>query len=204
LYYTNGSQSDGRCLRPYYHDNEDEYNQKLAGGDYYSNQYFTESVQRTMYKSDESSDSINLLKVKEEHQHYVEAIKWLDVDQGDITAMMFATKQMSIQEGMRKYKDEGKESAMKEILNLTGNDCFGEMDYNKLSQAGKDKVLPILMSMVGCANVSVQRLYTNKEDVSSPAPDFYAFKFFIAAVTAREGRDVATVDLPLLLTNGPR
>jgi hypothetical protein len=34
--------------------------------------------------------------------------------------MMFATKQMSIQEGMRKYKEEGKELAMKETLNLTG------------------------------------------------------------------------------------
>jgi hypothetical protein len=205
LYYTNGSQPDGRCLRPYYLDDEEEYNQKLADGDYYSNQYFTENVQSTMYKSDESQDNINLLKVKDEQQHYVEAMKWLDVDQGDIAAMMFATKQMSIQEGMRKYKDEGKESAMKEILNLTGNDCFGEIEYSKLSQDDKDKALPILMFMVlkrngllktrGCANGSVQRLYTNKEDVSSPTPDFYAFKF-IAAVIAREGRDAATVDLP--------
>jgi hypothetical protein len=200
LYYT-----DGRCLRPYYYDDESDYDQKLSNGDYYSNQYFTENVQQTVYDNDTSSDKINLVKVKEEYQHYVETIKWMDVDQGDITAMMFATKQMSIQEGMKKYKDEGKDSAMKEILNLTGNDCFGEMDYNKLSQEDKDKALPILMFMVmkrngllktrGCANGSVQRLYTNKEDVSSPTPDFYAFKF-IAAVIAREGRDVASVDLP--------
>ena len=75
-------------------------------------------------------------------------MKWLDVDQGDITAMVFATKQMSIQEGMRKYKDEGKDSAMKVLNNLTGNDCFGEVDYDKISQDDKDKALPILMFMV--------------------------------------------------------
>ena len=119
----------------------------------------------------------------------------MDVDQDDIVAMMFAMKQMSIQEGMRKYKDEGKSSGMKEILNLTQNDYFGETDYNTLNQDAKDKVLPILMFMIrkrngmlktrGCANGSVQRLYTSKEEVSSPTPDFYAFKF-ICAVIARE------------------
>jgi hypothetical protein len=75
-------------------------------------------------------------------------MKWLDVDQGDMTAIMFATKQMSIQEGMRKYKEEGKDSAMKEILNLTDNDCFGEMDYGKLSQEDKVKALPILTAFL--------------------------------------------------------
>ena len=129
----------------------------------------------------------------------------MDVETDDVTAMMFAAKQMSIQQGMKKYKEEGKASAMKEIINLTDNDCFGETEYEKLSQDAKDKALPILMFMVmkrngslktrGCANGSVQRLYTNKEDVSSPTPDFYAFKF-ICAVIAREGRDAATVDLP--------
>jgi hypothetical protein len=105
-------------------------------------------MQQTIHNSNEDSDTINLNTVKEEYQHYVETIKWMDVDQGDVTAMMFVTKQMSIQEGMKKYKEEGKESAMKEILNLTGNDCIGEIDYDKLSQEDKDKALPILMFMV--------------------------------------------------------
>jgi hypothetical protein len=64
--------------------------------------------------------------VKEEYQQFIEAVKWMDVEPDDITAMMFAAKQMSIQEGMKKYKDEGKASAMKEIINLIDNDCFGE------------------------------------------------------------------------------
>ena len=92
----------------------------------------------------------------------------MDVGQDDIVAIMFAKKQMSIQEGMRKYKDEGKSSAMKETLNLTEYDCFGETDYNKSNQEAKNKALPILMFMIlkrngmlktrGCANGSIQRL----------------------------------------------
>jgi hypothetical protein len=203
IYYTDGKIPDGRCLKPYYMD--ENYEQHLADGTYYSNQYFVKNVTETTCNTDESPNKINLIKVKDEHQHYLDAITWMDVEPHDITGMMFAAKQMSIQEGMKKYKDEGKASAMKEIVNLTDNDCFGETQYEKLTQEAKDKALPILMFMVlkrngllktrGCANGSVQRLYTNKEDVSSPTPDFYAFKF-VCAVIAREGRDVASVDLP--------
>jgi hypothetical protein len=38
LYYSDGKVPDGRCLKPYYMD--DNYEQHLADGDYYSNQYF--------------------------------------------------------------------------------------------------------------------------------------------------------------------
>ena len=48
--------------------------------------------------------------------------------QRDIIATIFAAKQMGIQEGVKWYKDEGKESSMKEICNLTENDCFGKTD----------------------------------------------------------------------------
>ena len=47
----------------------------------------------------------------------------------------------------------------------------------------------------GVARGDLQRVYTNKEDCSSPTPDFYAFKYIIALI-AKEGRDCATVDLP--------
>jgi hypothetical protein len=115
---------------------------------HYSKQYFTENVTETKCNTSESPDKINLIKVKEEQQHYLDAIKGMDVKQDHVTAMMFAAKQMGIQEGMRKYKDEGKASAIKEIINLTDNDCFGETEYEKLSQEAKDKALPILMFMV--------------------------------------------------------
>ena len=197
------TEQKGLYLRLYYTD--DNYEHHLANGDYYSDQYFMEDVNETMFMTNETSSKIKVIKKKQEYQHYLDALNWMDVGQYEIVGMMFAAKQMSIQEGMKRYKDEGKASAMKEILNLTENDCFGETEYSKLNQEAKDKALPILMFMIlkrngllktrGCANGSVQRLYTSKEEVSSPTPDFYSFKF-VCAVIAREGRDLATVDLP--------
>ena len=119
--------------------------------------------------------------------------------------MMYASKQMRVQQGVCKYGLEGKELALREIKNLTDNDCFGETKYEKLTQEQKDRALPILMFMVlkrhgeiktrGVANGSVQRVYTNKDYCSPPTPDFYAFNY-ICAVIELEGRDAATVDLP--------
>ena len=147
---------------------------------------------------------------KEEYQNCIYTVKWMDVGQDDIVAIMFVTKQMSIQEGMRKYKDEGKCSAMKEILILPKYDCFGETDYSKLIQKAKDKASPILMFMMlkrngllktqGCANDSVQRLYRSKEVLPSLTPHFYTFKY-ICTVIAREGRDVAAIDLLEIFPN---
>ena len=51
---------------------------------------------------------------------------------------------MSIQRGIQKYGDKGKNSAIKEIKNLTiKNDCFGEIYYRSITQEMKDKALCI-------------------------------------------------------------
>ena len=94
---------------------------------------------------------------------------------------------------------------MKEIDNLLGNECFGEVGCSTLAQEMKGKALPILMLMAvkrngslkarGVANGSAQRLCASKEDVPSPAPGFYAFKY-ICGVIAKEGRGAATAGLP--------
>ena len=142
---------------------------------------------------------------EEEYQLYKEALEWCDFDFDEITSMMFKAEHMSIQQGIQRYGEDGKKSAMKELRNLTGNECFGEIDYTSITQEMKDKALPILMFMImkrngdiksrGVANGSFQRVYTDKADCSSPTPDFYAFKY-IVAVIAKEGRDCGTVDLP--------
>ena len=46
-----------------------------------------------------------------------------------------------------------------------------------------------------CANGSVQRLCTSKDEVSSLTPTFYAFKFICVVIT-REGSDIITVHFP--------
>jgi hypothetical protein len=42
IYYSNGEILDGRCLKPFYLD--DDFQQRIAEGNYYSNQYFVDNV----------------------------------------------------------------------------------------------------------------------------------------------------------------
>ena len=53
---------------------------------------------------------------------------------------------MSVKQGYKKHRKKAKESGMKEIRNLVGNNCFvRETEYSKLKQDMKDKALPILI-----------------------------------------------------------
>ena len=161
----------------------------------------------TIIASEESTDYDEQIEplTTEEYQLYKEALEWFEFDFNEIQAMVFKAETMSIQQGIKKFGETGKDSARKEIHNLTGNECFGEIEYSTITQQMKDQALPMLMFMImkrngnlksrACANGSYQRVYTDKEDCSSPTPDFYAFKY-IVAVIAKEGRDCATVDLP--------
>ena len=168
-----------------------------------SQAYDFESRFPDIYKANHLIEARTMLT--EEYSMYVEALSWCDYQPNEIEALVYKTQQMSVREGIKRHGSEGKASAMKEVTNLVENDCFGETEYDKLTQQMKDKALPILMFMVmkrngllktrGVADGSVQRLYTDKDSVSSPTPDFYSFKY-ICAVIAKEGRDVATVDLP--------
>jgi len=179
---------------------------RLSTGIFYQDSYFREDIEETKLNVGNYSEFVERWDDKDQYQLYHEALDWLGFRQNEIVELSFKAQQWSVQQGIRKFGDEGKKSAMKEIKNLAvKNNCFGEVDYKPLSQEQKDKALPILMFMVkkrngdiktrGCANGSVQRIYTDKNSVSSPTPDFYAFKY-VCTVIAKEGRDVATVDLP--------
>jgi hypothetical protein len=195
------SQSDGKQLRPYYYDEDQQL--RLSEGVFVSESFYSQDInvtdRRTKYNS--KIKSLN----DTEYQLFTEALKWYEFSPREVEAMAYKVSTMSVKQGLQRHGKEAKESAMKEIKNLVGNDCFGETKYEELSQEMKDKALPILMFMVlkrngllktrGVADGSVQRLYTSKDDVSSPTPDFYAFKY-ICAVIAKEARDVASVDLP--------
>ena len=195
---------DNRCLRPYYQDIE--LNCHLSKGITYSNAFFIDGVVTTQLEMPSFGDE----KIKrEEVDHfalYTEALEWLDFNMEECAGMAFkAQHQMNVKQGIKEYGDDGKASALKEINNLTSNECFGEVAYETLTQRQKDRALPILMFMImkrngdiktrGVANGSLQRVYTNKDECSSPTPDFYAFKYIIAMI-AKENRDCATVDLP--------
>ena len=135
-----------------------------------------------------------------------EAIEWFGFRVIEIDDMCFKAEYASIQKVIKLHGDKGKSSVMNGIKNLSvKNKCFGEISYEGLVQQMKDKALPLLVFMVmkrngdlklsGCANGSYQRVYSDKHENSSPAPDFHAFKC-ICAVVGKEGKDAATVDLP--------
>ena len=83
-------------------------------------------------------------------------------------------------------------------------DVFGEVKYESLTPQQCKWVLPILLFMViqrngtlksrVFANGCGQRVWTNKEDVSSPTPSIDALKY-TSVMDAQEKRDVATMDL---------
>ena len=60
----------------------------------------------------------------------------------------FAMTQMNIQEGLKQHGADGKASLMKEINNLVTHDCFGEVEYESLTDEEKRKALPILTFMI--------------------------------------------------------
>ena len=192
---------DNRCLRPYYQDENLDYH--LSEGMTLTSNYFVEGVTRTELEIPTFEEKIT--RESEHYSLYVEALQWFGFDMVESSGMAFKTQHLNVKQGIKQFGDDGKQSAMKEIENLTSNECFGETDYDKLTQTQKDRALPILMFMImkrngkvktrGVARGDLQRVYTNKDDCSSPTPDFYAFKYIIALI-AKEGRDCATVDLP--------
>ena len=195
------SESEGKQLRPYYYD--EDHHLKLSKGTFVSESFYSQDID-IKDRSKTYNSKIKSLS-NTEYQLFTEALKWYEFNPREIEAMVYKVNTMSVKQGVKRHGKDAKDSALKEIKNLVGNDCFGETEYAQLSQEMKDKALPILMFMVlkrngslktrGVADGSVQRLYTSKDDVSSPTPDFYAFKY-ICAVIAKEARDVASVDLP--------
>lgn len=195
------SSPSGKQIRPYYFD--ERLNKYLSEGTFISDSFYSNDI-KISSKRKRYRDRIKKLS-KHEYQMFADALQFCGYQPKEIEAMMYKVHTMSVKEGIRRHGKDAKASAMKEIKNLVKNECFGVLEYEKLTQEMEDKALPILMFMIikrngllktrGVADGSVQRLYTNKDDVSSPTPDFYSFKY-ICAIIAKECRDVATVDLP--------
>ena len=195
------SSSKGRFMRPYYYDKDQIL--RLSNGIFISDAYYTTNISMEERESG-YGDSISSLD-EHKYQLYAEALDWVDYNSKEIHALVYKASTMSVKEGIRKHGKEAKALALKEARNLVGNECFGEINQSTLTQAMKDKALPILMFMImkrngllrtrGVADGSVERIFTSKEDVSLPTPDFYAFKY-ICALIAKESRDVATLNFP--------
>ena len=121
---------------------------RLSTGMFYQDSYFRQDVEETKSKSGNFSEVIECWDDKNQYQLYHEALDWLGFKQNEIVELSFKAQQWSVQQGIRKFGDEGKKLAMKEIKNLAvKNNCFGEVDYKSLSQE-KILVFEIKMSIV--------------------------------------------------------
>ena len=181
--------------------------EKLSNGNFYRDSCFEENL--AVEHCDEPQLAKNKIEKSNSHDQYqlcAESLKWLNFRSDEIDEFCFKAEQMSIQEGVTKHGQKGKESVMKEIRNLAEkNECFREVNYDGPSQEKKDKASPLLLPMAmkrngdlktrGAANGKIQKMHADKSDASSPAPDFNSLKC-LYAVFAKEGRDTATADLP--------
>ena len=164
---------DELCLRPYFQD--EELNTHLSKGITYSSGFFADGVVVTNLEKPSFDEKIERVEV-DHYALYTEALEWFEFNLEECAGMVFKAQQMNVKQGIKEYGDDGKASALKEIDNLTSNECFGEIEYDRLTQTQKDRALPILMFMImkrngdiktrGVANGSLQRVYTNKDDCS--------------------------------------
>ena len=102
--------------------------------------------------------------------------------------MYFKIEELNMQSEIKRYGEKGKSLVIKNMRNLAAkNKCFGKIEYNKLSNEDKFKVLTLLMFIVtksirtiksrSIASSNLQRYYISKEECSSPISDLYGFNY---------------------------
>jgi hypothetical protein len=128
-------------------------------------------------------------------------------DYGHLHAVLEETvmTQHGIKKGLKLFGDAGVTAVLKELQQLHDRDVIEPMLAASLSSEEKQGALPYLMFLKkkrsgiikgrGCADGRKQRVYTTKEEASSPTVSIESV-FLSCAIDAAEGRDVGTVDLP--------
>ena len=113
--------------------------------------------------------------------------------------------QLNVQEGLKAYGEKGDEAIMKEIAQLHTRKALLPCNRNDMTYDERKKALRYLMFLKekpdgsikarGCADGRPQRIYTNKEDASSPTISIEAM-VLSCAIDAKESRYVVVSDIP--------
>jgi hypothetical protein len=113
--------------------------------------------------------------------------------------------QYSMKKGIQVFGKQGTDAVLKELKLLHDKNTFEPVDPVTMAPEDRRSALPCLMYLTekrngtikvrGCADGRKQRLYTAKEDASSPTVSIEAV-MLSCTIDATEGRDVATVDIP--------
>ena len=113
--------------------------------------------------------------------------------------------QFSLKEGLRRFGEQGEMSAIKEMKQLHDLHAFYPRDPDSLTREERVTALSSLIFLKEkssgeikrrtCVNGAPQRGYIPKEDATSPTASTDSV-FIVNAINAKEGRDIATMDLP--------
>ncbi len=113
--------------------------------------------------------------------------------------------QYSVKKGLRIFGEKGAEAVVKEMKQLHERKVITPRPARMLTREEKQKALEYLMFLKrkrcgrikarGCADGRKQRLYKTKEETSSPTVATESL-LITCAIDAKEGRDVATCDIP--------
>jgi len=113
--------------------------------------------------------------------------------------------QLNVQEGLKAYGEKGDEAIMKEIEQLHTRKALLPCNRNNMTYDERKKALMYLMLLKekrdgsiksrGCADGRPQRIYTNKEDASSPTTSIEAM-VLSCAIDTKENRYVVVSDIP--------
>ena len=117
----------------------------------------------------------------------------------------FLTEQMSAKRGLQQFGEAGADAIKKELEQLVYRKVMQGRSAGQLTTAQKKAALRYLMFLKqkrcgrikgrGCADGRKQRLWKNKDETSSPTISVEAL-FITCLIDAKEGRDIATCDVP--------
>ena len=121
---------------------------KLGAGCSYQDLYFAEgAVEKSLNK--DLNNSAERQDDQDQFQIWNDAIDQLEFHRNEEEQLCFKQQQLSIQRGVKEYSQKEKDSAMKEMKNLTEkNHYFSKVECGSLTCEVKDKMSPLLIFMV--------------------------------------------------------
>ena len=127
------------------------------------------------------------------------AIKKTGTPEDDQQSTILETAQMNMKQGLKMFGEAVVEAVKKEMQQLHDKKVMIAWDPSKLIPGQKREALAYLMFLKckrgGCTDGLKQRVYTAKEDASSPTIATEAV-FLTAVIDAMEQREVAVFDVP--------
>ena len=116
-----------------------------------------------------------------------------------------SSKHYSLKQGIKKFGNNAKNAAMKEMSQLHNRKVFTPIKLEEMNKREKARAMESLIFLVqkqdgsikarACANGSTQREYTARDDATSPTVSTEAV-LITGVIEAKQKRDIMTADIP--------